>query len=67
MIIEWSVRARTDLEDLKSYIAKDSPFYARRFVDRILTAVEKLISHPQIGRLVPEADREDVRELIFEH
>lgn len=67
MEIEWSVRARTDIEDLKSYIAKDSPIYARRFADRIFTAVEKLISHPQIGRVVPEANREDVREIIFEH
>ncbi len=67
MILEWSIRARTDLEDLKSYIAKDSPVYAGRFVDRILTVVEKLFSYPKIGRQIPEADRQDVRELIFEH
>ena len=67
MVIEWSYRARTDLRDLKAYIAKDSPYYAQRFIERIIAAVEKLIPFPKIGRSVPEAeDRDDVRELIFQ-
>jgi len=41
-VIEWSHRARTDIRDLKAYIAKDSPYYARRFTDRIIASVEKL-------------------------
>ena len=66
MRIEWSARARTDLRDLQFYIAKDSEFYARRFVARIIGSVEKLSDQPYIGRRVPEAaDREDVRELLF--
>lgn len=62
MRISWSVRAATDLRD---YIAKDSPYYARRFIAKIIAAVETLADHPQIGRRVPEAARDDVRELIF--
>lgn len=42
MKIEWSARARADLEDLQAYIAKDSPYYARRFVGKILASVELL-------------------------
>ncbi|MES9994107.1 MAG: type II toxin-antitoxin system RelE/ParE family toxin [Candidatus Thiodiazotropha sp.] len=67
MAIEWSHRARTDIGDLKTYIAKDSPYYAQRFIDRILASVEKLQAFPRSGRAVPEAEgREDVRELIYQ-
>ena len=67
MVIEWSHRARADIRELKAYIAKDSPYYARRFVDRIIASVEKLAEFPKIGRGVPEAEgRDDVRELIYQ-
>jgi addiction module RelE/StbE family toxin len=66
-VIEWSRRARTDLRELKAYIAKDSPYYGRRFTERIIASVEKLADFPKIGRRVPEAEgREDVRELIYQ-
>lgn len=66
-MIEWSQRARADIRDLKAYIAKDSPHYARRFTERVITSVEKLEEFPRIGRPVPEAEgRDDVRELIYQ-
>ena len=49
MVIEWSIRARTDLRDLKAYIAKDSPYYARRFTERIIASVEKLVDFPKMA------------------
>ena len=36
-------------------------------MEKIFKAVETLTEHPQIGRKVPEADREDIRELIFQN
>ena len=39
MVIEWSRRARADIRDLKTYIVKDSPYYARRFIERIIASV----------------------------
>lgn len=67
MVIEWSQRARADIRDLKAYIAKDSPYYARRFTERVIASVEKLEEFPKIGRPVPEAEgRDDVRELIYQ-
>jgi len=67
MKIEWSARSRTDLRELKNYISQDSPYYARRFIARIIANVERLADFPGIGREVPEAEeREDVRELIFQ-
>lgn len=66
-MIEWSQRARADIRDLKAYIAKDSPYYAQCFTERVIASVEKLEKFPKIGRPVPEAkSRDDVRELIYQ-
>lgn len=67
MKIRWSQTARRDVRSLKHYIAKDSPFYAKQFSERLVAAVGKLADFPRIGRRVPEAEDapEDIRELIF--
>ncbi len=65
MRVEWTNPALDDMEVIHDYIAKDSPYYARRFIERIFDAAEALQDHPRMGRQVPEADRNDVRELIF--
>jgi plasmid stabilization system protein ParE len=55
------------MESIRDYIAKDSPFYARRFIERFFDHAEKLNDFPKMGRLVPEADdRDDIRELIYQ-
>ncbi|MBI5460759.1 MAG: type II toxin-antitoxin system RelE/ParE family toxin [Gammaproteobacteria bacterium] len=67
MNIRWSDIAEADLNQLYDYIARDVPYYAEQFVDRLIEAVGVLRDHPKIGRRVPEAeDRDDVRELIFQ-
>jgi len=66
MQIRWSEIARGDVLPLREYIARDSPFYARRFTERLVESVEQLGNFPRIGRRVPEADRDDVRELIYQ-
>jgi len=67
MLIEWTDPALDDLEGIRDYIGKDSPYYARQFIERIFDAVEKLVDFPKIGRPVPEAqDRDDIRELIYQ-
>ena len=67
MRIEWARSARDELTDLRDYIAKASPYNAQRFIERIITAVESLSDQPQRGRRAPEADRDDVRELLFQN
>lgn len=67
MRIRWSDIAEADLDQLYDYIARDVPYYAEQFIDRLIEAVGLLQDHPKIGRRVPEAEaREDVRELIFQ-
>jgi len=65
MNILWTEPAIQDLRNLHSYIAQDSEVYARSFVERIILSVEKLKSFPRVGRMVPEADNEAIRELIY--
>jgi toxin ParE1/3/4 len=67
MRIRWTDIAEADLDQLYDYIARDVPYYAEQFVDRLIEAVSVLQDHPRLGRRVPEAEeREDVRELIFQ-
>lgn len=66
MKLEWTEPSLLDLESLREYIAKDSEYYAARFVARIIEAVETLREFPRIGRVVPEADDESIRELLFQ-
>mgnify|MGYP001599177510 CR=1 FL=1 len=65
MKIEWTEPALSDLEGIRDYIRKDSEYYATRFVERIITAVETLEKFPKMGRNVPEAEEENIRELLF--
>jgi len=67
MKIEWSPRAEREMTQIKRYIGQDSPFYARQFIERLMTAAEKLPEFPRRGRLVPEAGyQESIREIIFQ-
>ncbi|MDT0498233.1 type II toxin-antitoxin system RelE/ParE family toxin [Algiphilus sp. W345] len=53
--------------DIYDYIARDVPYYAELFVDRLIDTTDQLEDHPRMGRRVPEADdRDDVRELIVQ-
>ncbi len=67
MNILWSEIAEADLDDIYDYIARDVPYYAELFVDKLIETTDKLEDQPRLGRMVPEADdRDDVRELILQ-
>jgi addiction module RelE/StbE family toxin len=63
-LVRWSEQASGDLEAIHSYIARDSPFYASRTVEQMLQAIDRLEQFPELGRMVPEFQRPDIRELI---
>ena len=65
MKILWTEPGLDDLRAIRDYIAKDSETYAANFVESVLSAVEQLSEFPRMGRIVPEADVPDIRELIF--
>jgi toxin ParE1/3/4 len=60
----WSPQALRDLEGIRAYIALDSPLYADLTVHRIVAAVERLKAFPESGRIVPERNAPDIREVL---
>jgi plasmid stabilization system protein ParE len=62
--IIWSPSARWDLQDLRDYISLDSPDIAKRFISSIFSTVEHLADFPLSGRIVPEFQDEQIREVI---
>jgi len=66
MRVEWSDLALDDLDEIARYIGRDSPFYAREFVERIFDTTDRLAIFPRSGRLVPEAEDHQTREVIVQ-
>lgn len=64
--ISWTWRAQRDLIEIGDFIAKDKPQAAARWVDRLISAVERAATLPASGRRVPELDRDDIREVIVD-
>ncbi len=60
--VVWSPEALNDVDDIASYIARDSVFYAAAVVQKILDTSRELSDFPQIGRMVPELSDEAIRE-----
>ena len=67
MKILWTEPSIKDLRNLHAYIARDSEVYANNFIQRLIHAVDKLPDFPRLGRKVPEAEQETVRELIYQN
>ncbi len=63
--IIWSLQARDDLRDIVSFIATDNPTAAATFGFRLMTQVDLLANFPQLGRVVPEENDVNIREIIL--
>jgi len=62
--IIWTKVALADLDSIYDFIAKESPFYAQKTIEQFLSRVEILSEFPEIGRVVPEYTKKEVREII---
>jgi toxin ParE1/3/4 len=60
----WTEFAIEDLRSIHTYISQDSKVYADRFIEKIISRVGQLETHPQSGRVVPEFHSDTLRELI---
>lgn len=63
--IVWSELAKEHLREIDLYISEGSPFYSVVFIDRLIASVEKIGLFPRCGRIVPEFDSDDIREIFF--
>ena len=62
--IIWSPRAVVDLEEIRAFIAIDSPDLADLTARRIVASIERLPQFPESGRIVPERQTAGLREVI---
>ena len=64
MTVKWTKTASDDLQSIWDYIARDSVFYADKFIDELLSSADILEDFPEIGRVVPEICDPNTREII---
>ena len=62
--INWTKKSLKDLRAINDYISLDSTFYAARFISKLIRRVDQLIEFPESGRMVPEKNVHEIRELI---
>ena len=54
-----------DLRSIREFIERDSPKYGRLVAERLFEATSRLEAFPRSGRVVPEVERDDLREIIL--
>jgi plasmid stabilization system protein ParE len=64
-VVKWTTLANLDLKGIHDYIARDSKYYAEKVSQDIVDKSEKLNLFPKIGRIVPEIDDPNIREIFI--
>ena len=67
MNIVWAPEALDRIEDFAQSMAQHDEQLAAQWIDDLFERVEVLSHLPRSGRLVPEANREDLREIIWKN
>lgn len=65
MRIIWSPLTVDRASEIADYIAQDKPSAAEKWIDIVFSKVEQLKSSPEIGRILPEINDSQFRELIY--
>jgi len=61
----WAPSALDDIDSIAKYIAADSAEMASLFIDRLIEATDRLEQFPLSGRIIPEINNPDCREVIY--
>ena len=64
-MVRWTIPARDDLRAIYDYIALDSKFYAKKVIREIVERGSKIPDMPELGRIVPEVNEKNVREIFI--
>ena len=62
--VKWSPEAAEDVVAIAEYIDRDSPYYARATVSKIIDFSHSLGRFPKMGRTVPEFNNPKIRERL---
>jgi len=63
--VEWSDRALRRIDEIADHIAMDHPAAAEKWLIELLATVDRLSGFPMSGRVVPEIEDDEVREIIY--
>ncbi len=66
MKVTWAPMAEEQVADIFTYIAVERPAAALKWFERVVSKTESLSQLPDQGRMVPEAGRESLREVLVE-
>lgn len=66
MTIVWEPEARREAAKIRAWIRRENPSAARRWGEQLAARVAALGAFPGLGRVVPEYDDADLRELILD-
>ena len=64
MRVLWTASALAQLQAIHDYLAQTSPDYAVRIIDRLTMRSIQIAKFPNSGRMVPEYERKEIREVI---
>jgi len=67
MKVRWTRESLIRLREVKSYISKDNPQAAEKFLDKIINLAESIKENPEKGRIVPEITISNIRELLYKN
>ena len=65
MKVVWTDTAKRNLRTIHDCIAQNSPAYANRMVDRLTSRSKQIGDFPLSGRVVPELDVDQIREVFL--
>ena len=63
--IRWTKSALSDINNIAEFISKDSEFYAKQFVTKLIDSAVKLERFPEIGRALRELPQSGYKEILF--
>lgn len=64
MKVLWTEGAVSQLQAIHDYIAHTSPDYASRMIDRLTKRSIQISDFPYSGRMVPEYELNEIREVL---
>lgn len=64
MKVNWTETAINHLTAIREYVAQTSPEYGRRLIDRLTRRSKQIAAFPLSGRVVPEYEIDQVREVL---
>lgn len=65
--VNWTRQAIDDLYETREYYGSRSIKYAEELTNKIFEKEAILEQHPMAGRMVPELEKHEIRELIYKN